>query len=191
VNNEIPRVTSTAQTPDLDWSQVRETVRMLQVAVGQIQVAMREGSDSVETLSGVFTSMMGSIKQISESMSDLEEANVELTKEMVEASCNQVESQIHGTIVAFQFYDRLSQRLGHVTDSLSSLSDLVGDQSRLYSPDEWKGLQQKIRSRYNMEEELEMFDAVLSGVDIKEAIGICFDKRAARLAAPEDDIELF
>ncbi len=191
MSTEKPNLPSTSKEPDLDWSQVRETVRMLQVAVGQIQVAMHEGDESIEKLSGVFTSMMGSVKQIEVVTHDLTQSNIDSTKAVVQTNCDSVEAQIHDTIVAFQFYDRLSQRLGHVTDSLSSLSELVGDQSRLCNPYEWGGLQEKIRSRYNMEEELEMFDAVLSGVDIEDAIRSCFDKRMARQSVQEDDIELF
>ncbi len=191
MTNKESQQSSGAKTPDLDWSQVSETVRMLQVAVGQIQVAMHEGEDSIEKLTSVFTSMMGSVKQIEVIMAELTESNIDVTKEVAQKNCDQVGMHIHDTIVAFQFYDRLSQRLGHVTDSLSSLSELVGDQGRSYNPHEWAGLQQKIRSRYNMEEELEMFDAVLSGVDIKEAIKTCFNKREARVNKSEADIELF
>jgi len=191
MTDQESNVPSSQKQPDLDWSQVRETVRMLQLAVGQIQVAMHEGGDSIETLTSVFTSMMGSVKQIEIAIKDLPDGESELTKIEIKKSCDHVEAQIHDTIVAFQFYDRLSQRLGHVTDSLSALSTLVGDQSRLYSPYEWMGLQEKIRSRYNMEEELEMFEAVLAGVDINEAIKACFEKRISRQKEQEDDIELF
>lgn len=177
--------------PDLDWSQVKETVRMLQLAVGQTQVAMREGGDSIETLTSVFTSMMGNVKQIEGAIGDLEGDDSNPAKMAIKNNCDNVGSQIHDTIIAFQFYDRLSQRLGHVTDSLSALSELVGDQSRLYNPYEWIGLQEKIRSRYNMEEELEMFEAVISGMDIEEAIKICFEKRVLKKESEKDDIELF
>jgi hypothetical protein len=39
---------STAHAPDLDWSQVRETVLMLHLAAGQVEAAMRESTASVE-----------------------------------------------------------------------------------------------------------------------------------------------
>lgn len=32
----------------LDWSQVRETVRMINLAVAQIEMSMNEGDDSIE-----------------------------------------------------------------------------------------------------------------------------------------------
>ncbi len=36
---------SSAQNPDLDWSQGRETVRMVNLAVAQIEMSMTEGDD--------------------------------------------------------------------------------------------------------------------------------------------------
>jgi hypothetical protein len=53
---------STASSPDLDWSEVRETVLMLYLAVGQIEVSMRDGEDSVNHLTDSFTSMAGGVQ---------------------------------------------------------------------------------------------------------------------------------
>jgi hypothetical protein len=36
---------SNAQQPDLDWSQVRETVKLLSVSSAQVEASMREGDD--------------------------------------------------------------------------------------------------------------------------------------------------
>ena len=52
---------STSANPDLDWSQIRETVAMLNLAVAQIAGTLTEGDDSVRTLVDSFTSMAGSI----------------------------------------------------------------------------------------------------------------------------------
>ena len=49
INNNMTH--SKANQPDLDWSQVRETLRMLHLAVAQIDMSLREGEGSVQTLS--------------------------------------------------------------------------------------------------------------------------------------------
>ncbi|MBL3617099.1 MAG: hypothetical protein JMN26_05145, partial [gamma proteobacterium endosymbiont of Lamellibrachia anaximandri] len=99
-----------------------------------------------------------------------------------------VSTKMQASIMAFQFYDKLSQRLSHVNHALEALGELVGDQGRLYNPSEWTGLQGKIRSRYSMREEQEMFDALLSGATIEEALQMGI---AAMHEAEDDDIELF
>lgn len=66
--NMIP---SNAASPDLDWSQVSETVRMLNLAVAQISMAMHEGEDSVESLTRCFTNMVGHVEDIAKTATSL------------------------------------------------------------------------------------------------------------------------
>lgn len=181
---------SVAQAPDLDWSQVRETVRMMELAAAQINLAMRDGDDSIGALSNSFTSMLGNVDAISSALDGMEcDDASRMACQTMKNNCNQVKEQMQLAIVAFQFYDRLSQQLAHVVHSLDSMGNLVGDSTRLYNPFEWKGLQETIRSRYSMQEEQEMFDALLSGSSVEEALSICEKKKAARDVS--DDVELF
>ncbi len=186
--NEERKQPSTAVSPDLDWSQVRETVRMLHLSVAQIEMAMRDGDDSVTALSNSFTSMIGSVDAISMAARDMpdDEAGIKST---IESNCDTVSGQMQSAIVAFQFYDRLSQRLSHVNHSLAALAELVNDQVRLYNPYEWRALQQKIRSQYSMKEEQDMFEALLSGASIAAALELL--EKARQEESDDTDIELF
>lgn len=191
---------SSARNPDLDWSQVRETILMLALAVAQIEMSMRESDGSVEVLSNSFTSMVGQVKMIERTVAALPDS-VEMTdaKVAIISSCATVSEMMHSAIIAFQFYDKLTQRLNHVTGSLGSLADLVNDQRRLYNPYEWLGMQEKIKSRYTMEEERLMFDAIMQGKTVKQALAIyvqAIEDRKQKTADSssgddEDDIELF
>jgi hypothetical protein len=93
--------------------------------------------------------------------------------------------------MAFQFYDKLVQRLDHVCHSLGGLGHVVADKSRLYNPSEWVNLQQQIRGKYTMEEERAMFDAVLHGMSVKEALEHYMQSRMQQVEASGGDIELF
>ncbi|RMG38651.1 MAG: hypothetical protein D6720_00765 [Gammaproteobacteria bacterium] len=177
---------SRAEQPDLDWSQVRETVRMLNLAVAQIAMAMQEGDDSIQSLTSAFATMVGEVDGIAEEAQRLQ-GSPEAVGPIL-ARCARVQSNMQQSIVAFQFYDRLSQRIDHVKHALEQLGDLVGDTSRLYQPMEWRGLQDAIRNRYSMREEQEMFDALLDGASIEEAL----ERVRQRLNDGDiDDIELF
>jgi hypothetical protein len=179
---------STAGQPDLDWSQVAETVRMLNLAVAQIAMAMHEGEDSVESLSRSFTEMIGNVNAIALAVTETGDGDGAALQEDVLQRCTSVQGRIQQNIMAFQFYDRLSQRLDHVRFALDSLSALVADNTRLFNPGEWHGLQQTIRSRYTMREEQDMFDALASGSTVEEALEMV---RAKILQGEIDDIELF
>lgn len=187
-HNSQPR--STAEHPDLDWSQVRETVMMLYLAVAQIEVSMSEGDDSVNSLTDSFTSMAGSVQTIEMAAGDLPDTEeLRAIRETILHTCSTVSGKMAASIVAFQFYDKLNQRLAHVTHSLSALADLVSAPGRLYNPYEWRGLQEKIKSKYSMREELAMFDAIVRGASVKDALELARHQSGS----PQDDadVELF
>jgi hypothetical protein len=194
---ELPA--STARHPDLDWSQVRETLLMLALAVSQIEMSMRESDGSVEVLSNSFTSMVGQVKMIEKTVAALPDMSVMSdAKTTIIGSCTTVSEMMLSAIIAFLFYDKLTQRLNHVTTSLGALADLVNDQRRLYNPYEWLGMQEKIKSRYTMEEERLMFEAIMQGKTVKQALAIYVQaledrkqKSVDNGGGGEDDIELF
>jgi hypothetical protein len=174
--------------PDLDWSQVRETVLMLELSAGQIEGAMKDSNASVEVLTDSFTTMAGYMKMISDTVSAMPDTDeLGAAKEQLTGVAQHVSGMVHQAIIAFQFYDKLVQRLAHVNHSLAGLSGLVSDTGRLYNPMEWKGLQEKIRSKYSMREEQAMFEAVMAGMPVKEAL----EQFMAEMKDKSDDIELF
>lgn len=176
-------------SPDLDWSQVRETVLMLELAAGQISAAMHESNEPVNVLTTGFTSLASLLTRIQASLSALPDTpeNAVLKREL-QGSTGEVNAVVTQSIVAFQFYDKLSQRLDHVGHALAKLSDLVADRGRLFNPEEWKSLQQGIRSRYSTPEEVAMFEAVLAGATVQEALQ---DFMAGRKEQSTSNIELF
>lgn len=185
------KIKSTAAAPDLDWSQVRETILMLGLAIGQIEVAMRDSDESVSVLTDSFTAMFNSLQAIAEAAQHLpnDPASQEI-RATIENNSAFVSNHVQQAIMAFQFYDRLVQRMDHVCRSIDGLAELISDKSRLYHPAEWVAIQQKIRSKYTMESERIMFDAMLGGASIAEALALCKESSPQDQPAG-DDIELF
>ena len=186
-DNGFPRGSS-GHNPDLNWSQVRETVLMLELAAVQIETAMKDSNTSVDVLTTSFTGIAQCMQAMLDKISNLpSEGPVgEVRAELLGDSGN-VADRVHQAIIAFQFYDKLVQRLAHVGLSLGDLSDLVADPRRLFNPGEWVGLQDKIKTKYSTREEIAMFDAVMQGVPVQEAV----DKFMAEMKEKSDDIELF
>jgi len=176
---------SGSSQPDLDWSQIRETVKLLAVAVAQVESGMRIGDDSVNTLAKSFTEMSDDMSSLQQILTHLDESE---ERSQAVRHCVKTQEKIYSAIVAFQFYDRLQQRLEHVSQSLKGLSDIIETPSRLYNPFEWRDFQSAIRGRYTMESEKVMFDAILQGKSIDEALALAakFDGES-----DEDEIELF
>lgn len=178
---------STAAEPDLDWSQVRETLMMMNLAVAQIEMALRESSGSVEVLTNSFTGMYGNLMALVEQVQSLPDSPV---KQSIQETGSAVSGQMQHAIVAFQFYDRLSQRLSHVCRSLEDLNGIVRDPAKLYSPFAWHALQQKIRAKYTMEDEKLMFDTLIKTGDVNAALEQYVASKQEQ-SGGSSDIELF
>lgn len=186
----ITKSSSTASRPDLDWSQVRETIMMLNLAMTQIEMAMHDSASSIGDLTDSFTSISGTLSAIREVTRQLPDTpSVLSAKAEIESLGAEGSETIGQAIIAFQFYDRLSQRLSHVCRSLDDLGALVNDQTRLYNPFAWVALQQKIRSKYVTEEDRKMFDTLMETQDVRKALAEFM--KCKREQQPSGDIELF
>lgn len=175
---------SGSSRPDLDWSQVRETIKLLAVSVALVESGMRIGDESVNVLTGTFASMVDDMDAIRNQLSELAPSE---HREAAMAQCSATKDKVYSAIMSFQFYDRLQQCLGHVACGLQGLSAIIDDPQRLYNPQEWHQLQSEIRRHYTMEEEKTMFDAILHGKSIEEALSLAdFNK-----SSDGGEIELF
>jgi hypothetical protein len=175
---------SNSKKPDLDWSQVRETIKLLTLSAAQVDVIMKESDLSVNTLTESFTDIVESMHTINNQLLSLGSSD---TRDQALVCCSETKNKIQAAIIAFQFYDRMQQCLQHVTLNLKGLSKLVESPERLYNPNAWREFQNQIRSRYTMESEKMMFDAILQGKSIEEAIAA----KEAHQQNQSNDIELF
>lgn len=181
-----------AHAPDLDWSQIRETVLMLELAAGQVEAAMKDSNSSVEVLMDTFTSLAGTLQHIEIALDTLPDTvGNGMVKGEIQENTRIVADKVHHAIIAFQFYDKLVQRLDHVCHGLAGLSQLVSDHARLFNPAQWKALQDEILTKYTMAEERAMFEAVLSGATVKEALDTYMAARMQEVESSGGEIELF
>lgn len=197
IESQLSNPGSSSIKPDLDWSQIKETISMLCLAMAQIESTLTDSSKSVDELSGTFTGMANDAKKIGTLAEQVDSAEDWQTKRnQIMETANEMHLQMQKAIVAFQFYDRLSQKLGHVNLSLTHLGDIINDTKRLYNPNEWRRIQDEIRSNYTMECERMMFDHIMKGMTIAEALELYrhqFEQTESLSAQDDtdDDIELF
>lgn len=170
------------ESDEKKWSQMKETILIINVAVARIEHAMIEGDDSFTSLSQSFVETVNSAKEISLSVEELDESAI---KNKIKENCEDITQRVSDSIVAFQFYDKLSQRMALVSKTLGALTDVLEDKSKTNNQDEWIMLQNMIRSKYTLDSDQEMFDAVLNGTTIEEALKTAVEKTT------EHEIEFF
>ena len=163
--------------------QVRRAVRMLDLAAARISYALHAGNESVDTLVGSFTNMTGQVMAMQKGIEELPDGEA---KDALLNNCQQAMNTVQETTIAFQFYDRLSQRMQHISGSLDELSELINSPQRMQNPSAWIDLENKIRSHYTLDIDLKMFDAVLSGENIDDIL-----TKAIDVIEEGDGIELF
>lgn len=191
---DIQQHGSSAHNPDLDWSQIRETITLLALAVAQVESSMTDGEQSVSTLTASFTKMAEYVKKIRDVSQKITPDKLEKYKKVIATTAEDLEENVESAVIAFQFYDRISQRLDHVCNSLDRLGGIISTPENLYNPEKWKQLQDSIKSSYTMEAERIMFEYILRGHSIQEALNIYrhhFEQEEANKNPDDDEIELF
>lgn len=179
---------SRAERPDLDWSQIRETVMMLDVAVAQIRNSMADGDASVTALGESFTFMMEQIQVVDRLAAALPPGT---ERDKLTSISQSVAAKMGDAVTSFQFYDKLVQRLSHVCNSLDQLADLVADGSRIYNPQAWAALQELIKSKYTVNTDRRMFDAILHGSTVEQALALALEMTQATRCENAPEVELF
>jgi hypothetical protein len=149
--------------PELKAAQLQQTLLVLRIAASQLLASLREADDSVRQLGDAFATIA-----------------------QAEAS-SAVSQPLQQATAALQFYDALTQRVEHVAQSLQWLESLLADRQQLNSDEAWQQLQQQIRSRYTMEHERQLFDAILAGEDVSQVMRVLQQS----LRGARDDVELF
>lgn len=168
-----------------DWSEIRETILMLDFAVARMSHAMSDGNDSVDTLIESFTHMAGQVESIQATAETLTETG---PREELQAQCDSMQAKMGQAITAFQFYDRLSQRMQHITNSLDAMAVLINEEEQRNSRQKWHELKTMIRANYTLESDKQMFESLLAGTSVSDIISQATQPRDADSTG---EIELF
>lgn len=188
--------TSSAKTSEQDWSHVKETITMLYLAVCQIKSSLTDGDHSLNHLTDSFTALANHTREVDKQIQTIDQAaEIATVRQSLTDTASDMQLKIAEAVTAFQFYDRISQRLDHVANGLESMSSLLADPRKLNNPKAWQRIQREVKSSYTMESERLMFEHILRGASVQEALQIYrhhFENEVTLdTNADEDEIELF
>jgi chaperonin cofactor prefoldin len=154
-------IKTTNRTDAETWSHLQETVKMLQLAVAQIEASILDSEKSFDRLAGNFTAIITTAQSAPDLLSQIE---------LLKNRLQDLQSDVQNAVMDFQFFDRLAQRLSHVKESLKELGEVLTDTTRIHLPTIWSDLQNNLKSRYTMQCEREMFDMMLAGASVEDAL---------------------
>jgi len=184
----LPAPDDDAQAPADRWSPERQLAQMLDLCEAQMESALAESDGAVDQLIKTF-------EGLAETMRGARSVAAKLPHESRPDAdfANQLESmaeQMASAVVAFQFYDKLTQRLGHVRYSLSTLALFVCDRLQSSEPNQWRKLFTSLKRLYRTEEERRLFQLMLDGVSADDAKAQIQQSAESRTASA-GEIELF
>jgi hypothetical protein len=172
------------------WTPEQQIAHMLDLCEAQMESALSESDMAVDALIKAFTGLVESARAVS-SMSQKPSAVQQAAAEGFNQQIEAIARQMSAAIVAFQFYDKLTQRLGHVRYSLSSLAMFVCDREQTRERDQWRRLFNALRRLYRTEEERQIFEMMVKGASAEAAREHIHQATATLRVAASGDIELF
>lgn len=179
----------------LGAKEVQETIMILNLSVAQIELSITDGDNSVNTLIDSFSFMTKHIENIEESTRMIAElsGNIEGLDEHNQSlllQTNELSTKMQQAIIAFQFYDKLSQRLDHVSKGLSGLSDIVSHEMHAQDQEQWESFKASVRKGTTMREEEELFELIFDqGMPAEEAIEAMKTRMRERMNSEAEEVE--
>jgi hypothetical protein len=141
---------------------------MLGLCEAQMDSALQESDQAVDTLIKAFTNLVDTTRGVGTLTEHLPEHIRSTVTQELETQVTEISRQMASAVIAFQFYDKLTQRLGHVRYSLSALATFVCDREQIEQPEQWHRLHTTLRGLYRTQEEREIFQIMMkrTGADV-------------------------
>ena len=157
-----------AAAPVVNWSPQQQTARMLALCEAQMEAATQDSDAAVDTLVTAFTELMNAVRDLGGmSKASATDATQSRALDDINNRCTALSGQVAAAVMAFQFYDKLSQRLGHVRYSLSTMALFICDRSNSQRPEHWEKLLSTLGRLYRTAEERAIFDSIAGSLSLK------------------------
>ena len=170
------------------WTPEQQIARLLSLCEAQMESALSESDVAVEALVKSFAGLIEAGQALGSlsGQTPVDAGTVDLA-----AQLDALLKQTAAAVIAFQFYDKLTQRLGHVRYSLSALAMFVCDRTKSGEREQWKRMFSTLRRLYRTEEERELFKLMVEGASAEEAREYIQQSTTTLRAAPTGEIEIF
>ncbi len=165
---------------------IQEMIQFLSISAAQMEKGMQTGETEMAVLTESFLTMTEDLQELSGQLLLLQDS--EPVPQALRL-CTSAKDNSQAAVTALQHYDRLRQRLEHVLLGLQNMLQLLQRPEDCQRSGAWKKLREEIRSRYTMESEKIVFDAILQGKSVAQAIELAGSQEQAD--STSNDIELF
>lgn len=167
----------------------QEMGSFLELATGELKLSMKDASGSVQMLTQTFMEMVRDVHEIKAMAEEMKRQKDVNNIEEIIKTCDGYLDKVQDGTTGFQFYDKLTQRLSHTSESMKQLSSMMKEPEKLKDENQWDSFKSELEKRYNTEADRKFYQAMMDGASIKEAIRIAMEGRDK--SADEGSVELF
>lgn len=147
--------------------------RFSDLSIALIKFCMQDGEAASKEISdrlSLMQSFVDEAKHAVKKAKDTEEVNLQL---------DLLGAEIISTVIALQFFDRISQRMSHAVESVEAIEDSASLKAKT------------IDQRFTMDDERILYEALLEGCTVDEALERASQKLTDTIDCKGSDIELF
>jgi hypothetical protein len=178
--------------PLADWTPEQQIAHMLELCEAQMESALCESDLAVDSLVKSFSGLAETARSIRAASAKLTPEQRAILGEFdLKKQMEALEKQMTSAVVAFQFYDKLTQRLGHVRYSLSTLAMFVCDRAQATQREQWRRLFTTLKRLYRTEEEKQIFQMMVEGASADDARDHIHQSTQTLRVGTAGEIELF
>ncbi|WP_444998191.1 hypothetical protein [Aliikangiella sp. IMCC44359] len=161
-------------------------VMLLQLAAAQLSLSLEESEKPFNDLTKLFFEIVHQHTEINELLGQKPAPDIVKIQQLHQRA----EQKVKESVVDFQFYDRMNQRLAHILNSLQKAILLLSNIDDLEDDKSWQSIFDSIEQSYTMQEETELYMAIKQGEGFESAVNNLIAKTKTKEAI-EPDIELF
>jgi hypothetical protein len=168
----------------------RELRRYLELGAVQVDAAMKEANQAVDSLSSAVTAVQADARELVAQIWALESGDPERARQalaQLRIWAGRLTERGRTAIRTLQFYDKLVQRLSHVRDGLALPVDWLSKQKQP-SDEDYERLLEEVRARYSMAEERALFDFMMCGLSAEQMFKALMGLKGTTAAG---ELELF
>ncbi len=159
---------------------------LLQLAAAQLSLSLAETEKPFNDLSKSFLEIVQQHGDIDKLLQIKPLPDIEKLHELHKKT----EAKVKQSVMDFQFYDRMCQRLQHILSNLQQAILVLSQKDNFQEEEQWKKIFDRIEKSYSMQEENELYLAIKQGQGFETAIAELIKKTHLRQAV-ETDVEFF
>lgn len=147
--------------------------RFSDLSTAIIQFCMQDGEAAAKEISERLTTMQTFVEEAKTAIANGE------SNDTLNIKLDSITSEIVNTVITLQFFDRISQRMSHAVETVEAISDAASEKSKTIS------------KRFTMDDERILYEALLDGCTVEEALERASKKLTDTIECKGSDIELF